>query len=69
MQTVSLSKLEEIEDLRKVWPNEATDFTPWLAKEENLAQLSNAVGIDIVLDEQESPVGDFSVDIFATLTS
>jgi hypothetical protein len=63
-----LGKLEEIKDLRNVWPHEAIDFTPWLAKEENIAILADAVGLDITVDEEESPVGDFSVDIFATET-
>ena len=62
---VNLSKLEEISDLRKVWPREAQDFTPWLANEDNIGSLSDAIGIDIAIDEEESPVGDFSVDIFA----
>ena len=61
-----LGKLEQIEDLRSIWKHEAKDFTPWLAEEENLSMLSEAIGIDIVLEEQESNVGEFSVDIFAT---
>lgn len=64
----ALGKLEEIKDLRDVWPHEALDFTPWLAEEENMALLADAVGLDITVDEQESPVGDFSVDIFASET-
>ena len=63
---VTLGILEEITDLRKVWPNEAQDFTPWLAKEENIARLSSAIGIDIVADETESSVGDFSADLLAS---
>ena len=62
---INLSKLEEISDLRKVWPHEAQDFTPWLATEDNIGSLSDAIGIDIAIDEEESPVGDFNVDIFA----
>ena len=29
---VTLGKIKEIKDLREAWPNEALDFTPWLAK-------------------------------------
>ena len=60
-----LGKLEKIEDLRSIWKHEAKDFTPWLAEEENLSMLSEATGIDIVLVEQESSVGEFNVDLFA----
>ena len=61
---IELGKLEPINDLRSVWPNEASDFTPWLSKEENLAQLGSAINMDIVLDEIESTVGGFSVDLY-----
>ena len=63
---MKLDTLVKINDLREVWKNEATDFTPWLAKEENLALLSETIGIDISLEETESNVGSFNVDIFAT---
>lgn len=65
---ISLSRLEEIKDLRTVWPHEALDFTPWLSQDDNIALLSDAVGLDITVDETESSVGDFSVDIFASET-
>jgi hypothetical protein len=65
---INLGKLKEIKDLRKVWPHEALDFTPWLADEENLALLSDAVGLEITVDETESSVGDFNVDIYASET-
>ena len=61
-----LSTLEEITDLRTVWPHEAQDFTPWLSEEDNIALLSDAIGLDIAVDETESPVGSFNVDIYAT---
>ena len=61
---INLGTLEEIIDLRSVWPHEAHDFTPWLAN--NIGELSNTVGIDISIEETESSVGDFNVDVFAT---
>lgn len=61
-----LGKIERISDLRQVWKHEAQDFSKWLAEEENLSMLSQSVGIEILLEELESSVGNFSVDIFAT---
>lgn len=51
----NLGKLERVEDLRTIWPNEAKNFTKWLMREDSLALLSETVGIDIVLEESESP--------------
>ena len=65
---MNLAKLNEIKDLRKVWPHEALDFTPWLAEKDNIAILADAVGLEITIDETESSVGDFNVDIYATET-
>ena len=62
----NLGRLEEIRDLRNAWPHEALDFTPWLAEDENISILGDAVGMEIAVDETESAVGDFSVDIMAT---
>lgn len=60
-----LSKLKKV-DLREEWKNEASDFTKWLAQEENLQLLSEEIGIDdISLIQTEASVGKFSVDILA----
>ncbi len=64
-----LDKLEEIKNLREVWPHEALDFTRWLAEEENLELLGSTIGIDLEDVEVESAVGDFHVDIFASSTN
>lgn len=60
-----LGKIKRITDIRSVWHHEEKDFSKWLAQEENLKQLSDAIGIDIVLEERESSVGNFSVDLYA----
>ena len=59
---INLGKLKEIKDLRKVWPHEALDFTPWLAEEDNLTLLADAVGLAITVDETESGVGETGTD-------
>ena len=59
-----LDALKKVE-LRDVWPHEALDFTKWLAEEDSLAMLSDAVGVELELLETESSVGSFSVDIYA----
>ena len=59
----NLAKIERV-DLRKVWPNEAQDFTPWLA--DNIAELGEALGMNLEFREKEAPVGGYSLDILAT---
>lgn len=61
-----LGKIERIQDLRTIWPHETNDFSKWLANDENLILLSDAVGIDIKMEERESSVGIFNVDIYAS---
>ena len=60
-----IGKLQKVE-LRDYWGNEATDFTPWLAKEENIAQLGEAIGIELEVKGQEQNVGPFRADILCT---
>ena len=66
MSIPKLGKLEEIKNLREVWTHEAREFTTWLAQEENMALLGEALDIDIAVEEQEASVGDFRADIVAT---
>lgn len=54
----------EIVPLRDCWDNEASDFTPWLADENNIGLLANALGIDeLEVKAQEEHVGPFRADI------
>lgn len=50
-------------DLREVWVNEPGDFTPWLGKEENIALLGTAIGIELEVQKQEAEVGPYRADI------
>jgi len=59
-----LGKLESL-DIREIWPNESTDFTPWLAKEANIAQLSTALGMELEVENTEVAAGPYSADILA----
>ncbi len=59
-----LGKIVKV-DLRTAWKNEASDFSDWLCDNENLALLSEEIGIDISLIKKEAEVGKFSLDILA----
>lgn len=48
---------------RKMWPNEAQNFTPWLA--ENIAELGEKIGLELEVVGQEVSVGPYSADILA----
>ena len=67
MADYDLGDIKKVDNLQSVWPHEAYNFTRWLAEEENLNLLSEAVGMEkrIKLVETESRVGNFSVDILA----
>ena len=59
---MEFGSLESI-PLREAWPNEANDFTPWLA--ENLDLLSEVVGLSLEPVGKEVSVDEFSADILA----
>ncbi|CAN1564838.1 Domain of unknown function DUF4268 [Burkholderiaceae bacterium] len=59
---MALGKIERV-NLREVWNNEATDFTPWLAQQENLDALSEVLGMDLETVAIEQFVGPFRADL------
>ena len=50
-------------EVRSKWPNEAYDFTPWLA--EHLDLLGAELGLTLEEVGQEAPVGPYVLDILA----
>lgn len=63
-----LGRLTKV-DLREAWAREAGDFTPWLAREENLTQLGDTIGIELECEGQERSVGPFRADILCKDTA
>lgn len=57
---VEVASLEEV-PLREVWPDEAKDFTPWLAAHPD--HLGKALQMDLELEGDEVAVGPFSADV------
>lgn len=62
-----LGHFQRIKDVRTIWPNEAYDFTPWLA--DQIGLLSEALGLGpegLAVQDTEVPVGAYYADIVAT---
>ena len=49
--------------LREIWTSESGEFTPWLAREENLTVLADTLELELELEAQEKAVGPFRADI------
>ncbi|MCY4118114.1 MAG: hypothetical protein OXF55_14595 [Caldilineaceae bacterium] len=62
MATAKLGKLERV-DVRKAWPHEAHDFTPWLA--ESLDRLGDELGFELEFEGRGVHVGPYRADIVA----
>lgn len=64
---MKIGKLNKV-DIRELWKGEATDFTPWLANEDNIEQLSEIIGIELEVISEEKSVGPFRADILCKST-
>ena len=58
----TLGRLESVNP-RNVWEGEASHFTPWLAKPENLSLLAETLSLELELEAQEKSVGPFRADL------
>lgn len=63
-----LGRLEHV-DLRKVWEDEAGNFTPWLAEEENIKLLGDTIRMELEVHSTEKEVGPFRADILCKETT
>jgi len=63
-----LGQLKKV-DLRQIWSDEARDFTPWLANEQNVALLGDTIGLELEVEAQEKNVGPFKADILCKETT
>lgn len=68
LKSHQLGRLEKV-DLHKEFSSEAGDFTPWLAQNENLKLLGEAIGLDLELEAREKDVGPFRADLLCKDTA
>ena len=61
---MQLGKVEKL-PIRDQWKNEEYDFTPWLAKEENIQLLGDEINLDLEVEGIEMPIGSYKADIVA----
>ena len=55
-------------NVREAWKNEASHFTPWLASEQGLELLQDALEMDLEVEATEQFIGPFKADIVARRT-
>ena len=62
MNEQSLGRLQRVE-LRNIWKSEPAQFTPWLARAENLEVLGETLGLELEPIATEKEVGPFRADL------
>jgi hypothetical protein len=61
---MQLGKIEKLV-IRDQWKNEEYDFTPWLAREENIQLLGDEINLDLDVEGTEIAIGSYKADIVA----
>lgn len=59
---MELGRLKEV-NIRKVWGHEQYGFSAWLAKDENIKELGDVLGLSLTNIETEKFVGNYRCDI------
>ena len=62
--SIDLGQIKKVR-VRDLWGHEEHEFTPWLASDENIGKLAEAIGMELQVDGVEVPVGPLSADILA----
>jgi hypothetical protein len=62
---IPLGKFVRIESATEAWPSEAGNFTPWLAEDENLTLLGEALHMELEMEAIEYRVGSLRADLLA----
>ncbi|TOM12625.1 hypothetical protein, partial [Vibrio parahaemolyticus] len=57
-----LGKIQTV-PVRMIWKHESNEFTPWLFN--HIQELSDAIGIELEVEDVEVPVGPYFADILA----
>ncbi len=58
---IPIGKIEEVADIRSVWPHEQYNFSEWLA--DNIEILNEAIGMNLEVTDKELHIGSFRADI------
>ena len=61
---MQLGKIQKLA-IRDQWKNEEYDFTPWLAREENIQLLGDEINLDLEVEGIEIAIGSYKADIVA----
>lgn len=61
---MKFGRLREVE-VRELWRHEQYDFSPWLAKDENIEMLNEVLGLTLIDINSEVFVGSFQCDLVA----
>lgn len=62
----NLGKLKklDIQEIRKIWPHEEKQLSPWIA--ENISALNDVLNLQIEIESREEPVSNFRLDLMGT---
>ncbi len=64
MSSIGALRKLELEDIRRIWPHEEKDLSPWIA--DNVDRLNESLGLQIEIEGREEYVHGFRLDLAGT---